>query len=417
VREWRGGNSAAFQGPQRHAQDAVSTQLYELSRAVRLLSGNQLPRSAGAVIIGEDIIGDGDKGDILVSSSGTQWDIEGVDKADIVYLEPGSGLQSTIDSLGQGGVIHLGKGTYTGDITLANNDISIYGAGRDETVLSGSVTVQANNNMMSNLWVKATGKDYGLKIFKSTAGPNRNDFRLLRFGGTINSSDGPAGPGVWLDGAILNVFDHCVMGFNGGSGTYINTTDPSAGSFTTNVNTFRDCTHNLNDRYAVEIDLGVAGVGGEPTPAVAGMQQNVFVNGNMEQNTLGVSYIKSAFWTVFDNIDMESALNLGSNGKLIDGNNASYIILKDCSVRSTGDTARFFVLSGCLHGRVHGCRVTGKFPNMDIGVFDEDCVRCVAYDNAWWDPNTNSVNPLNGQDDTVSPRWISNRGQNRGYSA
>lgn len=43
MREWRGGNSAAFNKDQRHAADAISTQLYELTAATRLLSGNLKP--------------------------------------------------------------------------------------------------------------------------------------------------------------------------------------------------------------------------------------------------------------------------------------------------------------------------------------------------------------------------------------
>jgi hypothetical protein len=329
-----------------------------------------------------------------------------------VPLSEASDLQNQINLLTSGGTIWLEAGTYnSGDLTMTNNNVAIWGVSQEATILTGSVTIPTNSCTFHDLWIKGTGKAYGVKIFNASAGPNRNHFTKVRIGGTASSADGPTGPGVWLDGGILNVFDHCLIAFNGGDGVYINTTDPSSGNFTTNVNTFRDCTLNLNDGYGVKTALGTAGVGGEPTPAIAGMQQNVFIGGNIEDNALGAAYVQSSFWTRFDNVDFESSKNLGTNGWLIEGSNCTYMIVENCSFNSTGDTGRVFYVAGSGSCRFTGNRIIGQFTRMDVGVFEDDCYRCVAYNNALWDPTTASGS------DQVSPRWINNRGQNRGWTA
>src|SRR5690242_3323178 len=66
VREWKGGNPAAFDGKQRQAMDDVSTQLYELSKSIRLISENRQPGQGGTSPIvpvnpSGDAVTDGDR--------------------------------------------------------------------------------------------------------------------------------------------------------------------------------------------------------------------------------------------------------------------------------------------------------------------------------------------------------------------
>jgi len=335
---------------------------------------------------------------------------DAVEMACWTCVGPGNGLQAAIDALGSGGGnLMLQPGTYTGDITFTGSgNITLYGSGRDATILTGSVLIQTNQVRLDNLWVKATGKSYGVKIFKSGAGPNRNELKMVRVGGTTTSADGPTGPGLWLDGGILNNFEHCLFAFNGGDGVYINTTQ---NVWTTNVNTFTDCTVNGNSGYGVKTETGTAGVGGEPNPAVAGMQQNCFFGGNMEDNASGAAYINGSYYTRFENVDFESAINLGSSGWLIDGSSSTYILVMNCAFNSTGDTGRIFNFQSCSYCRFDNNRIDGQFTRMDVGIFDENCTHCTANGNALTTRTTASGS------DVVSARWIRNSGQNRGWSA
>lgn len=319
-------------------------------------------------------------------------------------VPPGPGLQAAMDGIAStgGGNLMLQEGTYTGDITFPTTAaVNLYGSGMNNTILTGNVTITTGFHVLEHLWVMGTGKAYGVKLVNTTAGVPRVHMTKVRIGGDLSSATGPSGPGLWLDGAILTVCDHCLFYLNGSDGVYINTT--SVTDKTTNVNTFRDCTINLNGGYGVKTEVGVDGV--------AGMQQNVFLGGNMEDNALGVAYIDSSFYTRFDNVDFESSINLGSGGWLFNGSTATYIIIENCGVSSTGDTGRLFVFSSCVSCRVNNNRIRGQFTRMDIGVFDENCRNCTAHGNAWYDGTLAS-----GADDVVTPRWINNRSTNHGWT-
>jgi len=332
-----------------------------------------------------------------------------------IYVSPADAgtLQGVINSLTNGGVIWLDAGTYAGDLIFSGaGNVTLMGVGRDATVLTGSILIQTNQIRLDNLWVMGTGKSYGIKIFKSGAGPNRNEFKLVRVGGTTSSADGPSGPGVWLDGGILNVFDHCLIAFNGGHGVYVNTSD-AGGVWTTNVNTFRDCTINGNDAYGVVTETGADGV--------AGMQQNVFIGGNIEDNAHGAAYIGNSYYTRFENVDFESAINLGGTfsgsgssgfgGWLITGDSSTYILIMNCGFSSTGDTGRVFNIQSCSYCRFDNNRIDGQLARMDVGIFDENCTHCTANGNSLTTRTTASGSDL------VSARWIRNAGQNRGWSS
>ena len=320
-------------------------------------------------------------------------------------VPPGGGLQGAINALGSGGGnLMLQPGTYTGDITISNSNISIYGSGRDKTILSGSVTITTGNITLHDLWVYANGKSYGIKMYSVPNGSPRNHLNRVRVGGNSDSGgrspsgDGPQ-LGLWLDSTILLVADHCLFAFcNTGSGLYVNTTN---GTWSTNCNTFRDCTFNGNATKGVEITDGGDGV--------ASMLLHRFLGGNIEDNGTGDFYARGAIGIEIKGIDFESTKNLGST-PTIDLGTCTNVIIEDCHCTTAGNTTRFFLVQSCGNVKVTHCRVSGLQPVGDIGVFDEGSVNCVSYDNTW-------IASLDTNLYTTSPRWVSNRAQMRGYSA
>lgn len=322
-----------------------------------------------------------------------------------VCVPPGGGLQGAINALGSGGGnLMLQPGTYTGDITISNSNISIYGSGRDKTILSGSVTITTGNITLHDLWVYANGKSYGIKMYSVPNGSPRNHLNRVRVGGNSDSGgrspsgDGPQ-LGLWLDSTILLVADHCLFAFcNTGSGLYVNTTN---GTWSTNCNTFRDCTFNGNATKGVEITDGGDGV--------ASMLLHRFHGGNIEDNGTGDFYARGAIGIEIKGIDFESTKNLGST-PTIDLGTCTNVIIEDCHCTTAGNTTRFFLVQSCGNVKVTHCRVSGLQPVGDIGVFDEGSVNCVSYDNTW-------IASLDTNLYTTSPRWVSNRAQMRGYSA
>jgi pectate lyase len=323
-----------------------------------------------------------------------------------VPLSEASDLQNQINLLTSGGTIWLEAGTYnSGDLTIANSNVTVMGVGRDATVLAGSLAISTGNVFLQDLWVYANGKAFGVKLYGGGgAGVPRCELRRVRVGGNSDgtgrapSGDGPA-VGLWLDSAILTVCDHCLFAFcNTGSGLYVNTTN---GTWSTNVNTFRDCTFNGNAGYGVEITDGGDGV--------ASMELHVFRNGNMEDNALGEVYASQAIGLELRGIDFESTKNLGASGKTLNINGCTNVLVEDCHSVVTGNTQRFFVFSSCGNVKVSHCRVSGIYPAGDVGVFDEASVNCTSYDNTW-------VNPISGSV-TTTARYVNNRSQMRGYSA
>ena len=326
------------------------------------------------------------------------------------FVPAGGGLQLAINDLGvDGGTLCLEQGTYTGNITIPTTvgNVRIIGAGVDVTFLSGSILIETSNAVIEHLTIRATDQAYGVKIYKSGATTTRNEFKHCYIGGTLTGSppapsgNGPTGPGVWLDGALLSVFDHCTIAGNDGDGVYVNTSDATA-VYTTNVNMFRDCTVSSNGGYGVKAEVGADGV--------AGMQQLCFIGGNNESNVSGAAYARSVFYLAFDNVDFETGVNHGSGGWLLDIGSCTEFILRNCAANSTGDTGRLFMCASCGWCRVTNNRVQGKWSRMDIGVFDENCGYCTDDGNQWFAAITTTS-------DSITPRWVSNRGQMWGWSA
>jgi len=307
---------------------------------------------------------------------------------------PGAGLQAAINTIPAGGILMLQSGTYTGDITISAPNVTIIGAGSQQTILTGSVSVTCTGNVvMRDLNVRASGKAYGVKLFRSGGGVTRCELTDLWIGASaLNAGDGPV-VGLWLDGAILNRFEHVTFGFNTGAGLYVNTTDLT-GAFTTNENTFEDCTFSGNGTYGVQMEMGVDGA--------AGMMLNSFHGGNMENNTTGAFIADNCTGIVIDGVDFE--VTTVANPNIISLTSCQPVEIKNCNfhVGGSGSATRFFAMFSCACGRVTGNRTDG-FSAGDIGTFNENCVQCEAYDNVIWNDG--------------SGRFINNRGSMRGNVA
>jgi len=315
-------------------------------------------------------------------------------------------LQGIINSLTGtgGGVIWLGDGTYAaGDLVISgSNNIQIWGVGMERTILTGSLTIENSGNVIKDLWLFGDGKAFACKVYKSGAGESRSNFQKVRFGGNSDvtgrapSGDGPQ-VGLWLDGAIVSVCDHCLFAFcNTGSGLYVNST---SGTYSTNCNSFRDCTFNGNAGYGVEIIVGGDGV--------ASMLLHNFVGGNMEDNASGEVKVDSAIGIRLQDIDFETTKTIGATLDIT----ASNVIVENCHgvVAGGGAVTRFFLIAA---GRsvVRYCRISGNYTSQDIGVFTDTGNRVFAHDNQWETPLGTAGNV------TVTPRWINNRASEQGYS-
>ncbi len=321
-----------------------------------------------------------------------------------------STLQGEINTLtsGTGGVIWLEGGTYNcGNLVIAGTQaIEIRGSGMNSTILTGSITTARGGVVLRDLWVFANTQTYGVKLGAGATSTDRCHLDKVRVGGNADgtgrapSGDGPQ-VGLWLDGAILTVCDHCLFAFcNTGSGVYVNST---SGTWSTNCNTFRDCTVNGNKTNGYEIIEGGDGV--------ASMLLHRIIGGNIEDNgTSGVAgtsdiYVRSAIGIEIVGVDFESTKNLGSATIDI---NATCVVVEDCNFVTTGTTPRAFLMTSG-NAVVRYSRSSGTYTARDIGVFADGCVHCHAYGNTWWSAASGSV--------TTTPRWVSNRGSMFGWSA
>lgn len=311
-------------------------------------------------------------------------------------------VQDAINKLGPfGGTVFLGKGTYAGNVTVsvaANANVSIHGAGMDSTILSGSVLVACGNVHLENMSIRGTGLSYACKFFQSGADVARASARFVWFGAqTSSSGDGPTGDGLYLDGAILCAFDQCAFCFNGGNGLYVNS---SSSTFTTNVNTFRDCTFNGNGAWGVKAEVGGDGI--------AGMQQLKFEGGNTEDNVSGGMTFDTVTGVIISGMDFEKTD--ASITDYLSFTSSQFVVVENCIFVIAGAThtaARMFETFGCAQVVVRYNRISaansGAWTVGAVGVFNEASVQCAAYGNILW-------NPGDGY-------FINNRAQTRGYTA
>jgi|SRR6185503_16593496 len=314
-------------------------------------------------------------------------------------------LNSRINALTTGGTVWLEQGNYAaaGDISITQPNIILQGASLNSTYIPGSVTVSALGQVkIQNMTVKGTGKAHAIKIANSTDGVARCELRNVWAGASsLVAGDGPTGPGLWLDGAIVTVVDHCTMAFNGTAGLYCNTTDTVAPIRSTNVNTFRHCTFNGNGTYGVHLEIG--------GDAVAGYMLHEFLGGNMEDNTSKDVYADGATFVRISGVDFENSTHSYVGGENIYLNNCQPATIEFCNfVLGGGITVtRFFQMAGCANGLVRHNRLSvgagATYSQGAVGVFDDGCVQCESYNNILW---------------TVGAgRFINNRGSFRGNVA
>jgi len=322
-----------------------------------------------------------------------------------VPVTEAASLNSRINALTNGGTIWLEQGNYAaaGDITVSNSNVVIRGVGMSSTILGGSVLIEAGVVRLQDLAVRATGKAYGVKLYTSSgAGTPRCEIRNVWIGASsVGAGNGPD-KGLWLDGAILTVVDHCTIAFNNHSGLYVNTSDTVAPIASTNMNTFRDCTFNGNGRYGVEIEVGV--------DAVAGMMGHRFVGGNMESNTLGEFSADNATFIAIQGVDFECGID-HTGGQIISISASQPVLIEDCnfviSQPNPPGTAvavtRFFLITNCGDAHVRRCRLStdgvATWVQGAVGVFTEGCTGCTEQDNI--------LSPAG------AGRYISNRGRMR----
>lgn len=322
-----------------------------------------------------------------------------------IYVAPEDtgNLQGIVNSLtaAGGGDIWLGPGTYGGDLTIASDNMTLHGVGYNATTLTGSVTVATNGAVnVNDLTIRATGKSYGIKFYKSGQGVARCSMRNVYVGASASGAgDGPT-DGIYLDGAILCTFDHVTSAFNTGNGLYI---DTSNATYSSNVNTFRDCSFNGNGTgggggYGVKITKGSDGVAGIMLVKIEG--------GNIEDNVTGDVTADQSTFIILRGIDFETnQSHVGGSIVTYTGNQPC--IIEDCNfvAGAAATITRFFIMTNCAMGVVQRCRVSGAgtWSAGAIGVFSEGCIQCTAVDNI-----LNAAGP---------GRFISNRGQMRGLTA
>jgi len=297
-----------------------------------------------------------------------------------VPIEEYGSLQGVIDELtsGDGGTVWLDPGNYGGFTVRNSGNVTIRGASMNTTIITGAVSAEVGYFRLQDLTIRATDLSIGLNVFKSGGDTARCELQRVYIGGTADNSnppvrngDGPA-TGMVLDGTIVATFDHCTFAYCDSYGVNI---DTSSATYSTNVNTFRDCAFNGNGIYGVYMTQG----GG-----IAGMMLHKFEGGNMENNDSKDFWSDSATFIIIDGVDFETAKS-HVGGEIIYLENCQPAIIRDCNfVVGSGKTVtRFFHMAGCMAGRVERCRLSGAgtWAAGAVGLFNEDCVQCTASDN------------------------------------
>jgi hypothetical protein len=339
---------------------------------------------------------DGDFGDVAISGSGTVYRVESA--ANVLFVTSSAEIQPALDSLTNGGVVWVAPGTFTGDLTITKPNVTLRGGGLNSTYFTGSITVEVGQVKLQDFTCRATGKAAGIKLFKSGAGIARCELRNVYVGASASGAgDGPT-KGLYLDGAILTVVDHCTFAYNTGAGVYVNTT---SATYSTNVNTFRDCTMNGNGTYGFHAETGGDGV--------TGMMLHRIMGGNMESNVTGDVYIDGGTFASIQGVDFECAVD-HSPGQIVYMNAVQPVVIEDCNFvlvdhGGVGTTvSRFFLLDSCANAIVRRNRLSASgsstWSQGAVGVFGEGCVQCTAYDNLLWNAGAG--------------RFINNRGSFRG---
>jgi len=278
------------------------------------------------------------------------------------------------DGLDPGGTLALPRGHFYGDLVVRYPWTQIWGQGSG-TILHGSILDPFGYCTFGNFRVQAEGKPYGIRLSATvnqlaTSGVPRCTLSGMFIGGSAPlAHDGPFN-GLELDGAIVTTCERSIFAFCSGSGVFVDTTQTGpptlpdgspnpAGTWSTNVNRFFQCTCNGNDRYGVEV------IAGSP----ASVMQVSFLGGNIESNYMGAVEIQTMNFVSFVHVDFENNVPV-TQLVHIQGNPVE---LLNCNFTG-GQVTRAWLFENCAGLRVGGNRYTlGITPGNAYGVIQPSC--------------------------------------------
>jgi hypothetical protein len=301
----------------------------------------------------------------------------------VISLRVGQGLQAAHDELTNGGTIQLGAGTFYGDPSVGfqdfrwtNPNVSIIGVGVGITTIGSPISGEVGYGRLEDVTVRPPAGAYGLRLFRDEAihgsvngGVPRWTVKRVYVGAAdATGRDGGLGPakGIWLDGAILGLFEQCTVAFCSDSGFFADTTSPG-GVYSTNAHLFLDCTFNGNSRYGVEL------VGG----AAEGFQ---FIGGNMESNLLGEVSASTMNFVDLIGVDFETGVAVSPQ---VSFGGCGQCTVERCNFVTSGATKalRAALFSTCNSCRFVRNRATG-YTQLDWALFDINCSKCEAHGNS-----------------------------------
>jgi len=139
-------------------------------------------------------------------------------------------VQDAVDAAGNGDIIEIAAGTYSGDVFISVDNLTIRGAGMNQTVLDGGV---GNFGFSLDFYISATVEDLTLHGNDARNVMNLNDFayaELNRVKLMEGRHDNYNGAGLYLDNADATVFQSIICSNNGsagygnynGGGVYVN---------------------------------------------------------------------------------------------------------------------------------------------------------------------------------------------------
>lgn len=368
MREWKGANLAAFGGEQRHAMDSVSTQLHELTKGVKLLSGNRLPFSGGSVVVGAGVIGDGDKGDVEVSDLGNTWRV--THAANMTFLRDTSHpelIQTSLNELTTGGIVWLGPGTWTvtSTIYMSHPGLTLRGSGDGVTIVQyiadrntdiivqehtscsvEDMSVRGYDGLGNGLGAAGTGR--GIVVAKPDSTRNYANPAYSSIAGTGSAGDGTTSFNAVRRCSVYNtaswaiydsgLHDLTIVGSNYGGGRTLNGLSLSIGFTLEQVNT-----HFTASNGCVYIGSGAA------FPRINGLKTNNYCYNTFShtfsaggpENAMGAVFLYNVYGATFEN---GCYLQSPSDDGILPDKDATMISFSHCS-HCTIDNMKFEVLS------------------------------------------------------------------------
>lgn len=300
----------------------------------------------------------------------------------LIAVRTGTGLQAIVDALpAAGGTIQLDPGRFHADLSdttlplILTKPVSIVGVSFSATIIASPIWIQQAYCNFENFWVRPTGGDFGIKLFKPGGGVPRCHFKNIFVGG--DSLGDPASPdtGIVIDGGILATFDHVTVGSCANDNIFIRASQLP--SYSSNQNLFLNCTSNSAGGYGVNIQG-------------SGITGTHFIGGNMEDNTLGAMNIVSAIEGIIDGVDFENFHRNNTNVILL--TTCTDWRISNCNFSMTTGSTRVIATQSCGDVIATQNRVGGMTAGTQIASFDESSVACREWGNVLADSNTFFMN-------------------------